>query len=84
MIEADESYCTGSRTICMSLRSQEILEWVGAGTFGTLKFVISRCRAVALSEAIALVGENKAPLFSATLSIEVLRMISQAERLTAT
>lgn len=30
VIEADESYCTGSRAICMSRRSQEILAWVGA------------------------------------------------------
>ena len=30
VIEADESYCTGSRAICMSRRSQEILGWVGA------------------------------------------------------
>lgn len=29
-IEADEGYCTGSRAICMSRRSQEILGWVGA------------------------------------------------------
>jgi 3-(3-hydroxy-phenyl)propionate hydroxylase len=30
VIEADEGYCTGSRAICMSRRSQEILGWVGA------------------------------------------------------
>jgi 3-(3-hydroxy-phenyl)propionate hydroxylase len=30
VIEADEAYCTGSRAICMSRRSQEILGWVGA------------------------------------------------------
>jgi 3-(3-hydroxy-phenyl)propionate hydroxylase len=30
VIEADESYCSGSRAICMSRRSQEILGWVGA------------------------------------------------------
>lgn len=30
VIEADDSYCTGSRAICMSRRSQEILGWVGA------------------------------------------------------
>lgn len=30
VLEADESYCTGSRAICMSRRSQEILGWVGA------------------------------------------------------
>ncbi|WP_019937642.1 FAD-dependent monooxygenase [Bordetella sp. FB-8] len=29
-VEADEGYCTGSRAICMSRRSQEILSWVGA------------------------------------------------------
>jgi 3-(3-hydroxy-phenyl)propionate hydroxylase len=29
-IEADEAYCVGSRAICMSRRSQEILGWVGA------------------------------------------------------
>lgn len=29
-IEADDAYCTGSRAICMSRRSQEILGWVGA------------------------------------------------------
>jgi 3-(3-hydroxy-phenyl)propionate hydroxylase len=32
VLEADESYCTGSRAICMSRRSQEILGWVGADT----------------------------------------------------
>ena len=30
VIEADEGYCTGSRAICVSRRSQEILGWVGA------------------------------------------------------
>jgi len=30
VIEADEGYCTGSRAICMSRRSQEILGWFGA------------------------------------------------------
>ncbi|MDP3812285.1 MAG: FAD-dependent monooxygenase [Hydrogenophaga sp.] len=30
VIEADEGYCSGSRAICMSRRSQEILGWVGA------------------------------------------------------
>lgn len=30
VIEADEGYCSGSRSICMSRRSQEILGWVGA------------------------------------------------------
>ena len=30
VLEADEGYCTGSRAICMSRRSQEILGWVGA------------------------------------------------------
>jgi 3-(3-hydroxy-phenyl)propionate hydroxylase len=30
VIEADESYCTGSRAICVSRRSQEILGWIGA------------------------------------------------------
>ncbi|MGE0331869.1 MAG: FAD-dependent monooxygenase [Ramlibacter sp.] len=30
VVEADEGYCTGSRAICMSRRSQEILGWVGA------------------------------------------------------
>ncbi|MEN4922171.1 FAD-dependent oxidoreductase [Achromobacter spanius] len=29
-IEADAGYCSGSRAICMSRRSQEILGWVGA------------------------------------------------------
>ena len=29
-IEADEDYCSGSRAICMSRRSQEILGWIGA------------------------------------------------------
>ena len=30
VIEADAAYCTGSRAICVSRRSQEILGWVGA------------------------------------------------------
>jgi 3-(3-hydroxy-phenyl)propionate hydroxylase len=30
VIEADASYCEGSRAICVSRRSQEILGWVGA------------------------------------------------------
>ncbi|MBC7434430.1 MAG: FAD-dependent monooxygenase [Bdellovibrionales bacterium] len=30
VIEADEAYCTGSRAICVSRRSQEILGWAGA------------------------------------------------------
>lgn len=30
VIEADAGYCTGSRAICMSRRSQEILGWIGA------------------------------------------------------
>ena len=30
VVEADGGYCTGSRAICMSRRSQEILAWVGA------------------------------------------------------
>ncbi len=30
VIEDDEGYCSGSRAICMSRRSQEILGWVGA------------------------------------------------------
>jgi 3-(3-hydroxy-phenyl)propionate hydroxylase len=30
VIEADASYCTGSRAICLSRRSQEILGWAGA------------------------------------------------------
>ncbi|MEY4910788.1 MAG: hypothetical protein RL761_451, partial [Pseudomonadota bacterium] len=30
VIENDPTYCTGSRAICMSRRSQEILGWVGA------------------------------------------------------
>ena len=29
-VEADDAYCAGSRAICMSRRSQEILGWVGA------------------------------------------------------
>jgi 3-(3-hydroxy-phenyl)propionate hydroxylase len=31
VIESDEGYCTGSRAICVSRRSQEILGWAGAG-----------------------------------------------------
>jgi 3-(3-hydroxy-phenyl)propionate hydroxylase len=30
VIEADSGYCTGSRAICVSRRSQEILSWAGA------------------------------------------------------
>jgi 3-(3-hydroxy-phenyl)propionate hydroxylase len=30
VVEADESYCTGSRAICVSRRSLEILAWAGA------------------------------------------------------
>jgi len=30
VVEADDGYCNGSRAICMSRRSQEILGWVGA------------------------------------------------------
>jgi 3-(3-hydroxy-phenyl)propionate hydroxylase len=30
VIEADQGYCTGSRAICVSRRSQEILSWAGA------------------------------------------------------
>jgi 3-(3-hydroxy-phenyl)propionate hydroxylase len=30
VIEADSGYCTGSRAICVSRRSQEILSWIGA------------------------------------------------------
>ncbi|MDP3354989.1 MAG: FAD-dependent oxidoreductase [Polaromonas sp.] len=30
VVEADEGYCSGSRAICVSRRSQEILAWVGA------------------------------------------------------
>ena len=29
-LEADDSYCSGSRAICISRRSQEILSWTGA------------------------------------------------------
>ena len=32
VIEADEGYCTGSRAICISRRSQEILSTAGAGS----------------------------------------------------
>ncbi|MET0312560.1 MAG: FAD-dependent monooxygenase [Burkholderiaceae bacterium] len=32
VVEADESWCTGSRAICISRRSQEILGWAGADT----------------------------------------------------
>jgi 3-(3-hydroxy-phenyl)propionate hydroxylase len=31
VLEADVSYCIGSRAICVSRRSQEILDWAGAG-----------------------------------------------------
>src|SRR6059058_6261619 len=31
VVEADEGYCTGSRAICISRRSQEILATAGAG-----------------------------------------------------
>lgn len=31
VVEADAGYCTGSRAICVSRRSQEILGWAGAG-----------------------------------------------------
>nr|WP_283254282.1 FAD-dependent monooxygenase [Ramlibacter paludis] len=31
VVEADDGYCTGSRAICISRRSQEILGWAGAG-----------------------------------------------------
>lgn len=30
VVEADDGYCSGSRAICMSRRSQEILGWTGA------------------------------------------------------
>ncbi|MDB5944426.1 MAG: binding domain protein [Ramlibacter sp.] len=30
VVEADEGYCSGSRAICVSRRSQEILGWAGA------------------------------------------------------
>ncbi|MEN3366174.1 MAG: 3-(3-hydroxy-phenyl)propionate hydroxylase [Burkholderiales bacterium] len=30
VIEADDGYCTGSRAICISRRSQEIFSWIGA------------------------------------------------------
>lgn len=30
VVEADDGYCTGSRAICISRRSQEILAWAGA------------------------------------------------------
>ena len=30
VVEADEGYCSGSRAICMSRRSLEILGWAGA------------------------------------------------------
>jgi 3-(3-hydroxy-phenyl)propionate hydroxylase len=30
VVEADSGYCTGSRAICVSRRSQEILSWAGA------------------------------------------------------
>ncbi|MBA2962761.1 MULTISPECIES: FAD-dependent monooxygenase [Ramlibacter] len=31
VMEADAGYCSGSRAICISRRSQEILHWAGAG-----------------------------------------------------
>jgi len=31
VVEADTGYCSGSRAICISRRSQEILGWAGAG-----------------------------------------------------
>jgi 3-(3-hydroxy-phenyl)propionate hydroxylase len=31
VVEADDGYCSGSRAICISRRSQEILGWAGAG-----------------------------------------------------
>lgn len=31
VIEQDAAYCTGSRAICVSRRSQEIFQWFGAG-----------------------------------------------------
>ena len=37
MIEADGGYCTGSRAICVSRRSQEILGWAGAADALTAK-----------------------------------------------
>ncbi len=30
VVEADDSYCSGSRAICVSRRSQEIFGWIGA------------------------------------------------------
>lgn len=33
VIEADPGYCTGSRAICISRRSMEILGWIGADRF---------------------------------------------------
>ena len=37
VIEADESYCSGSRAICVSRRSQDILAWAGASERLTAK-----------------------------------------------
>jgi 3-(3-hydroxy-phenyl)propionate hydroxylase len=37
VLEADPSWCEGSRAICMSRRSQEILGWIGAARPLTLK-----------------------------------------------
>ncbi|WP_298932406.1 FAD-dependent monooxygenase [uncultured Ramlibacter sp.] len=31
VVEADSGYCAGSRAICISRRSQEILDWAGVG-----------------------------------------------------
>ncbi|MEO8936955.1 MAG: FAD-dependent monooxygenase [Burkholderiaceae bacterium] len=35
VLEADAGYCTGSRAICLSRRSLEILGWIGADRFVT-------------------------------------------------
>jgi 3-(3-hydroxy-phenyl)propionate hydroxylase len=53
VIEADEGFCTGSRAICLSRRSLEILDWCGAAqavvskglawTSGRSYFVAMRC-----------------------------------------
>lgn len=37
VIEADDSFCTGSRAICLSRRSLEILDWCGATNAVTAK-----------------------------------------------
>ena len=37
VIEADEGYCSGSRAICLSRRSQEILGWAGADAAAVAK-----------------------------------------------